>query len=430
MKDADLAKAGRVSDLRAVARDPLVERVASASAFGKSNRLRELFLFLCERSLGNPGGVLHEQEIGVAVFGRRPDYDTAQDAIVRVQVSQLRKRLEQYFASEGLDEPVIIEIPKGSYTPVLRNREPKDKVEAPAPRRPFFAIRPRMWVPVLAGIALVLLAADVLFRLSPPAVQTGPVFDPGPTVNRLWSQMFERGRPVCLVLSDANLGLFEDITHHQFSLNEYRDKDFTRLGLALIPDPVERARQIQAVGYYFTHTSDARLAATFAALNAVRNLSTEVVFAQDFGVSYLQSHNLILLGTRRTNPWLELFESQLNFRTVFQETPMLSLFRNTAPQPGESAEYAVLWRTRGYCRVAFLPIPSRTGNALLVSGTDMASTEAGGQFISSERWIRTLSTALNLSRNAPFPHFEVLLKVDYMTWNTPKFELAAHRIYK
>ncbi len=91
----------------------LIQRVAASSVFGKSHRLRELFLFLSQRKPDEAGGAIHEQQIGVEVFDRRPDYDTTQDAIVRVQVSQLRKRLEQYFASEGRDEPMIIELPKG-----------------------------------------------------------------------------------------------------------------------------------------------------------------------------------------------------------------------------------------------------------------------------------------------------------------------------
>ena len=94
---------GVVNGLPSGSRDLLVERVAASSAFGKSNRLREVFLFLCRRELSDPNGAVREQDIGIGVFNRQRDYDTAQDAIVRVQVSQLRKRLEQYFASEGQD---------------------------------------------------------------------------------------------------------------------------------------------------------------------------------------------------------------------------------------------------------------------------------------------------------------------------------------
>src|SRR3974377_1599869 len=64
-------------------RGQLIQRVAASSVFGKSNRLRELFLFLCQRKPGDPAGAVHEQEIGVEVFGRQPDYDTTQDAIFR-----------------------------------------------------------------------------------------------------------------------------------------------------------------------------------------------------------------------------------------------------------------------------------------------------------------------------------------------------------
>jgi hypothetical protein len=243
--------------------------------------------------------------------------------------------------------------------------------------------------------------------------------------------MFDNGRPICIVLSDAMLGLFEDAIQHQLSVNEYRDKAFTRLSNERLKDPVENARWKELTGAYFTHISDARLAATFSVLNAGRNLPTEIVYAGDFGVTYLQSHNLILVGTRRTNPWVDMFEDQLNFRSVFRETlPMLSYFQNRSPLPGESAAYVVEWTKLGYCRVAFLPTPSRSGNVLLVSGTDMASSEAGGQFISSERWVQALRSALRLDTKARFPYFEVLLKVDYMTWNTPKFEIVAQRTLK
>lgn len=418
-------EAGPQSD----SRNLLVERVALGSAFRKANRLRELFLFLCNRKLADSADVVREQEIGIEVFGRQRDYDTAQDAIVRVQVSQLRKRLEQYFASEGRDEPVVIEIPKGTYTPVFHSRGP-DALPVRPPQLALSRMPPAKW---RIAILLVLAAAAVLlvggFLFGPWDLRSS--VRSTTNVDRLWSQMFGNGHPTCIVVSDAMLGLFEDAIHYQLTLNEYRDKVFSRLSDERLKDPVENARWKQLVGAYFTHISDTRLAATFSALSAARNLPAEVVFAGDFAVSYLQSHNLILVGTRRTNPWVDMFEEQLNFRSAFRETPsMLSYFQNRSPLPGESATYAVQWTKQGYCRVAFLPGPSRSGSVLLISGTDMASSEAGGQFISSERSVETLGSALGLGRKARFPHFEVLLKVDYMTWNTPTFELVAHRTFK
>ncbi|MGA2327363.1 MAG: hypothetical protein ABSH05_13855 [Bryobacteraceae bacterium] len=66
---------------------------------------------------------ISEHQIGVAVFGRPAGYDSVADTIVRVQVSQLRRRLEHYFLTHGQNEPAVMEIPGGPYVPVFRFRE-------------------------------------------------------------------------------------------------------------------------------------------------------------------------------------------------------------------------------------------------------------------------------------------------------------------
>src|ERR1700746_2681607 len=86
----------------------LVKRVSDAPQFRKSPRLREFLLFVCDRSLRDRQDELREQQIGCTVFGRRPEYNTSDDNIVRVEARKLRMRLEEYFTSEGRDEPVLI----------------------------------------------------------------------------------------------------------------------------------------------------------------------------------------------------------------------------------------------------------------------------------------------------------------------------------
>ena len=118
------------------ARWQLLQRVAGSSIFQKSNRLRELLLFVGARTIENPESPIREHEIGVQVFGRPSSYDTSQDTLVRVQASQLRKKLQQHFAEEGRDEPLLVEMPKGSYTLVFRSREEPVAEPAPAIRLP------------------------------------------------------------------------------------------------------------------------------------------------------------------------------------------------------------------------------------------------------------------------------------------------------
>ncbi len=411
--------------------DGLVSRIASSSVFQKSNRLRELFLFLCERALSEPEASIHESEIGIGVFGRQPGYDTAQDPLVRVQVSQLRKKLQQYFSTEGRDEPVIIEIPRGAYTPVFSSRPPEPAADQ-SPEVPEPANRPRASrLTVLLVLATVASLAVAGWGWLRPVPFRTP--DSGQAVGLLWRQVFSNGRPTCVVLSDPNLVLFEAIIKHQLTADEYKRKDFRRLVNELLTDPKQRSSATALVmSHSVTHIADAQLAAVFAAMNTSRQIATDIVPSRDFGVGYLRSHNVVLLGSLRSNPWMELFETQLNFRSVFQDTePPVSYFQNVSPLAGEAERYNEEWAFRGYCRVAYLPNPTRNGSVVLISGSDMASTEAGGEFISSERWIKALQSRLGLAPRAPFPFFEVLLRVEYLTKNTtPRFTMVAHRVPK
>src|SRR5437879_5905029 len=99
-------------------RHAVLQRVLWSRQFERSERLRSFLEFVTTRSLADPEAEVHEQEIGHRVFERRPDYDTAADNIVRVSASQIRKKLEEYFSREGVSESLVLEIPKGRYTPL------------------------------------------------------------------------------------------------------------------------------------------------------------------------------------------------------------------------------------------------------------------------------------------------------------------------
>jgi phytoene/squalene synthetase len=86
--------------------------------------LRDLFLYLCNRVLDESVDDIHELELGHKVFGRPEHYDTATDNIVRVHASLLRKRLAEHFQTEGINEPLVVEIPRGNYAPIFRKRDP------------------------------------------------------------------------------------------------------------------------------------------------------------------------------------------------------------------------------------------------------------------------------------------------------------------
>jgi len=86
-------------------------------------RLIQLLNFVVASTLRGESAYLKETTIGVYVFGRHPDYDPKVDTIVRSQVWRLRSKLRKYYASEGANDPVVVDIPIGHYIPVFHARE-------------------------------------------------------------------------------------------------------------------------------------------------------------------------------------------------------------------------------------------------------------------------------------------------------------------
>ena len=125
----DLAKNQRILP-EAVETDPVrqdairqaLERVLSSSGFARNERLSGFLRFLVERHLEGRDSELKESVIAHEVFGRKADYDPKLDAIVRTEAVRLRARLEKYYQADGSQDPWIIDLPKGGYRPVVRQR--------------------------------------------------------------------------------------------------------------------------------------------------------------------------------------------------------------------------------------------------------------------------------------------------------------------
>jgi len=127
-----------------------LERALASSNFARSERLSRFLRFVVERHLEGHDGDLKESVIGMEVFGN-PDYDPRQDSTVRTEAGRLRARLAEYYLGEGSGDPVIIELPKGGYVPLIRRLE---KAHAEAETHPR-----RLWLLAsLAGCAVALVA--------------------------------------------------------------------------------------------------------------------------------------------------------------------------------------------------------------------------------------------------------------------------------
>jgi hypothetical protein len=79
----------------------------------------QLLRFLVFRTLDGEADSLKERILGIEVFGRRPDYDTNEDPIVRVTVAEVRKRIQKYYEDPRHKNELHIGLPTGSYVPIF-----------------------------------------------------------------------------------------------------------------------------------------------------------------------------------------------------------------------------------------------------------------------------------------------------------------------
>jgi serine/threonine-protein kinase len=144
------------SDVEAARRQ--LDRVLSSDGFCRNERLARFLRFVVEQHLQGRDSEIKESVIAVEVFGRSADHDPRRDSIVRTEAGRLRSRLREYQIAEGKNDEVIIELPKGGYTPVFR----RAAIEPTAPS----ASTPKPWFPsgsqLLAALALTAVAAGVV----------------------------------------------------------------------------------------------------------------------------------------------------------------------------------------------------------------------------------------------------------------------------
>src|SRR5215471_16752825 len=94
-----------------------LEEIINGAAFKGSHRSQAFLKHIVEQALHGEPADLRERSIGVALFGRPVTYDTADDAIVRVTASDVRKRLLQHYGNTGAESRFRINLPAGSYVP-------------------------------------------------------------------------------------------------------------------------------------------------------------------------------------------------------------------------------------------------------------------------------------------------------------------------
>lgn len=107
-------------------------RILGSADFAQSDRMKSFLSFVVEEALAERGDRLKEYTIATEVFERDESFDPQTNTIVRVEAGRLRRRLERYYLTDGRDDGVRIDLPKGTYAPLFRATQP-ERADAPAP---------------------------------------------------------------------------------------------------------------------------------------------------------------------------------------------------------------------------------------------------------------------------------------------------------
>ena len=111
-------------------------RIFQSKTFRSSDVLRHLLSYLIDASIAGTSEELKEYTVAVDALGKPSSYDPRQESAVRMQVGRLRQKLTEYYRTEGVEDPVVLDLPKGSFTVVFEPRKaPFEPVALPGTTR-------------------------------------------------------------------------------------------------------------------------------------------------------------------------------------------------------------------------------------------------------------------------------------------------------
>ena len=337
-----------------------IERIASSQALRGSESLCKLLRYLARQALDNPGVPIREYQIATQVFSRPTEFDPRLDSTVRVQTGRLRSKLSEYYRHSGASDPVLVEVPKGTYHLSFQVRP--NESSGPAERAPGGAMddpaarprRQRGWALAFAGMTgVALILAFFLFAV--PRGRDDPAADPGGSLRSFWSgPLSSASRP--LVIFSAGVG--ETLAVHEL------DTVFALFQRAI---PVRPTAMLSPADR--------------------------------------ETHDLIFVGPPPDNAGLRGFRFQAAASGPEKsEMEIINLF----PLPGEAERWTPGPSPTGdYGVIALGPGTAANRWILVLAGATSAGTQAAVDFVCHEETVRSLAEKTGRSRFEALIHTRI-----------------------
>ncbi|HEY1498456.1 MAG TPA: hypothetical protein VGF88_02655 [Acidobacteriaceae bacterium] len=377
-----------------------LDLILQSYPFRSSAQCQKLLAYLVRHSLDDRDDLLRERVIGVEVFGREPDYDAANDPIVRARVAEVRKRLAQYYLSATSAPPQVrIEIPPGHYrahfefpaAALLPLASPKNTSPAAAaksdplpsapvptlvPKAPPEAKEPRRstrWIPVLSAIAALaigLAAGIFLPRALRPATPAAFRLFWAPAINSQMPVILYTGTNVVYRPSPQFMDRYRR-SHHLENTGPEFTIDLKSAGPLTADDFQPSTKAYVTVG-------DVSACAAITSMLARQNKSYELRYAGDFSSGDLHSAPTVLIGAFN-NQWTIDVTNPLRFAfsngdTITDKLTHRSWTVRVKPDGSTTDDYAIVSR--------LLSTDSRQ-LIMTASGIGQYGTQAASEFLSN-----------------------------------------------
>lgn len=413
----------------------------------------DFLLYVVDRHIHDRSDEITEQQIGVLVFGRPEGYDTNEDNIVRSYARNLRKRIEEYFSKEGTGESLLLEIPRGGYSPIFSPRSsataqtgespdcnPQPEVngspDASIPDIPsktevtgwpqqFMETARRHSTVFALSIGLIV---GVLASLYSPKTWFKRVLASSAQAEstEFWSQLFSNKNDTFIVPSDDGLVIMQRLVERPVPLADYVNGNY-RSKIHSNDNPAD-AEILKLGAKRYTSVVDLDLATHLAQLSQVVPERLVIRYARDLRMDDLRDGNAILIGSIEANPWIELFQPQMNFRfTINVGTDKPSGITNVHPRSGESLIYGTPDPNHTYGLIAYLPNLNATGHVLIVGGLNTAGTQAAETFLLTPSLMKSTLDRARLPGGGYQP-FELLIGAGNVASNASTPQRVLERI--
>ena len=385
-----------------------INRLVTSHALHGSESLCKLLRYLAKHAVDHPGTPIKEFQIATEVFGRSPDFDPQLDSMVRVQAGRLRSKLTEFYSSDGLEDPVVVELPKGTYVLSFHHRNASTAKSAPGGLNG--AVRTegieksteRRWGTEVISLSIFLAAAILVIVWLMATRNSSPVGlasegDPVPAAFRVFWKGFTTGpeEPWVVFSNAAFIGRPE---------TGMRYRDAARDAGAPILDHYTGVGEVLAV-----HELDR----VFALLHRRIRVKRGSLFSLDDA----KNNNLIFIGSPVEN--LSLLEIPGTQEFVFEQ--FISGPRkgdhaiiNKHPQPDEGKEffatpsgvplaedYAVLGLVKGI---------NPGQSVLILAGNTTIGTQAAVEYVCRQSSLEELLLRLSVSPDGELKPFEAVIR--------------------